>query len=223
MTFAWVRFLQRFAAKTNTRGYGAIANGLKAYVRHWHSGLFRLGLVVSTLIMTSVWILGTPAALADLNDDRYDGNIFALYAGNGSIAPPRVSLEATLKQQKPALLVFYVDDSRDCKHYASVVSRLDAFYGRAANFIPIMADAISANTSPDPTEPGYYFKGVVPHTILFDQSGQVRLDETGELTFEQVDDVFRQVFDLLPRSESVELRRRVVNEINTELVEEPVQ
>jgi hypothetical protein len=30
--------------------------------------------------------------------------------------------------------------------------------------------------------------------------------------------VLREVFDLLPRSESVELKRRTVNEFNTELV-----
>ncbi len=43
------------------------------------------------------------------------------------------------------------------------------------------------------------------------------LNKKGQVPFEQVDDAFRQVFKLLPRSESAELKRRVVNEINTEL------
>jgi len=44
------------------------------------------------------------------------------------------------------------------------------------------------------------------------------LDESGQVSFEKVDTVFREVFDLLPRSESTTLKRRPVNELNTELV-----
>ena len=55
---------------------------------------------------------------------------------------------------------------------------------------------------------------------MFDTEGTVRLNETGIVSYEQVDDVMREVFDLLPRTESVELRRRPINEVNSELVEE---
>ncbi|MEM9772901.1 MAG: thioredoxin family protein, partial [Cyanobacteria bacterium P01_D01_bin.73] len=48
--------------------------------------------------------------------------------------------------------------------------------------------------------------------------GKVRFDQTGELSYETVDDVFREVFDLMPREKSQELRRRPVNELNVELV-----
>ena len=157
--------------------------------------------------------------MAGLNDDKYDGNIFVLYAGNGSLVPSRESLADALKQKRPALLVFYLDDSSDCKQYATVVSRLQAPYGRAATFIPINIDSLPLKSKYEPTEPAYYYKGLVPQTVLIDQKGKVVLNETGQLPYERVDDVFRQVFDLLPRSESVELKRRTVNEINTELVE----
>lgn len=159
-------------------------------------------------------------ALASLTDDRYDGNIFALYAGNGAIVPPRVSLAQSLKQEKPTLLFFYVDDSSDCKEYSFVISQLQAPYGRVANFVPVMADSIPLKESFAPNEPGYYFKGSVPQTLLLDGSGQVRFDRTGALKYEVVDDVFREVFNLLPREESQELRRRPVNELNVELVPE---
>jgi thiol-disulfide isomerase/thioredoxin len=158
-----------------------------------------------------------PAALAGINDDRFDGNIFVLYAGNGSLVPPKVTLAASLEQKKPVLLVFYVDDSRDCKQYAPVVSRMQAFYGRAANFVLVNVDAIVPKSSYKPSEPGYYYKGVVPQVLVFNQSGDVVLNEKGLVPFEQVDDTFREVFDLLPRSKSVELKRRLVNEFNTEL------
>ncbi|NEN96586.1 MAG: thioredoxin family protein, partial [Moorea sp. SIO3I7] len=74
--------------------------------------------------LLSCWyLLGTPSALASFDDDSFDGNIFALYAGNGSIVPPRITLEDSLRRKKPALLVFYVDDSRDCKLYSVTISK----------------------------------------------------------------------------------------------------
>jgi hypothetical protein len=161
---------------------------------------------------------GTPAAWAGLTDDNYDGNIFALYAGNGSLVPPKVSLADSLRYGRPALVVIYVDDSRDCKAFASVISQLQAPYGRVANFIPIMADSIPVKASYSPDEPGYYFHDAVPQTLVFNAQGQLVFNETGIVSYEAIDDVMREVFDLLPRSESEELRRRPLNEVNTELV-----
>lgn len=177
--------------------------------------------VLVGVICVLCW-LGHPLnAWAGLEDDRYDGNIFALYAGNGSLVPPRVSLAQSLKQDnRPTLMVFYVDDSSDCKQFTSVISQLQAPYGRAADFIPVMADSIPIRESYPPDEPGYYFKGSVPQTVVLDQQGNVRLNETGFVSYEAIDDVMREVFDLLPRSESEELRRRPVNEVNSELVED---
>ena len=164
-------------------------------------------LTIAIAVLVS-WLTVSGTALAGLNDDHFDGNIFALYAGNGSLVPPRVTLAQALKQERPTLLVFF----------SSVVSQLQAPYGRAASFVPVMADAIPVKDTYEPTEPGYYFKGVVPQTVVFDATGTVRLDEVGTASYEEIDDVMRQVFDLLPRSESVELRRRPINEVNGELV-----
>jgi len=169
------------------------------------------------LVLSCLFVLGMPPALAGLNDDHFDGNIFVLYGGNGSLVPPKVPLAEALKRDKPALLVFYVDDSSDCKRYAPVVSQIQAFYGRAVNLIPVNVDAIPAKSTYAPTEPGYYYGGVVPQVIVFNQSGQVVLNKKGQVPYEQVDDTFREVFNLLPRSESAELKRRPVNEFNTEL------
>ncbi|MEN8443536.1 MAG: thioredoxin family protein, partial [Cyanobacteria bacterium J06555_13] len=43
-------------------------------------------------------------------------------------------------------------------------------------------------------------------------------NEAGQVPYEKIDDLLRTVFDLLPRTESVELKRRPINEVNTELV-----
>lgn len=172
------------------------------------------------VLLTAATLLGLWAspAWAGLNDDNYDGNIFALYAGNGSIVPPKYSLAQSLQQDKPTLLFFYVDDSRDSKAFSSVVSQLQAPYGRAANFIAIAADSIPEKATYEPNEPGYYFKNSVPHTVIFNESGDVVFNEIGQVAYEKIDDKLREVFDLLPREESVELRRRPVNEVNSELV-----
>ncbi|MEW6497193.1 MAG: thylakoid membrane photosystem I accumulation factor [Cyanobacteriota bacterium] len=191
----------------------------KFLIRHLGTRLIAHCLLGLVATLGCLLLLGTPSALASLNDDKFDGNIFVLYAGNGSLVPSRTSLAESMKREKPALLVFYVDDSSDCKQYSTVVSQLQEPYGRAATFIPVNIDSLPVKSKYEPTEPGYYYKGLVPQTVLIDQKGKVVLDETGQLPYERVDDGFREVFDLLPRSQSVELKRRTFNEFNTELVE----
>ncbi|MCW6038579.1 thylakoid membrane photosystem I accumulation factor [Spirulina subsalsa FACHB-351] len=173
--------------------------------------------LLSLLIGAIALFCWVAPAWANLDDDRYDGNMFVIYAGNGSLVPPSTSLADSLKQQRPAIVVFYVDDSRDCKQYAIIVSRMQEYYGRAASIIPISVDALPVKDRYEPNEPGYYYQGGVPQTVIFDQEGKVRLNEVGIIAYEKADDVLREIFNLLPRSESVELKRRTLNEFNTEL------
>ena len=173
-------------------------------------------LSILTLIIC-LFITTIQPAIAGIDDDRYDGNIFVVYAGNGSLVPPAQTLEQTLAEHKPAILTFYVENSSDCKQYAIVVSQLQAFYGRAAEIIPINVDAIPPQKSYKPTEPGYYYSGEVPQVVVFDQSGKVVLNKKGQVPYEDIDDRLREVFDLLPRTESVRLKRRSFNELSSEL------
>ncbi|MEO1148028.1 MAG: thylakoid membrane photosystem I accumulation factor [Cyanobacteria bacterium J06638_22] len=190
-----------------------MAQGLNPSMKTWLKR-WVLGGAIALLVLFS-WM---PPASAGVNDDRYEGNIFPLYAGNGYLVPPRVTLKQSFDRKTPTVLVFYIDDSRDCKKFAPVLSSVDAFYGRVVNIIPIDADAIPVKDNYDRTEPGYYYKGFVPQTLVLDQAGDVVLDKVGDIPYENVDDVLRVVFDLLPRDESIELKRREVNELNTELV-----
>lgn len=170
------------------------------------------------LVLGCLFVLGMPSALAGINDDRYDGNVFVLYGGNASLVPAKITLEKSLQQSDRAtLLVLYLDDCSDCKQYAPVVSRLQAFYGRATYIIPVNVDTIPPKSSFAPTEAGYYYKGVVPQVVLFDRAGKIVLNKQGQVPYEQVDDILREVFDLLPRSESQELKRRSFNEFSSEL------
>ncbi|MEM8673542.1 MAG: thylakoid membrane photosystem I accumulation factor [Cyanobacteria bacterium P01_G01_bin.67] len=164
----------------------------------------------------SLWI--TPVS-ATINDDHYEGNIYILYGGNGSLVPPRMDLATSLKREKPAILVFYVDDSSDCKQFSIVVTRLQEFYGRAASIIPVTVDSL-VDKEYSPEEAGYYYSGVVPETVILDQQGQVVYDGKGQVPYEEMDDVLREVFDLLPRSESQVLKRRSFNEFNSGMTSE---
>jgi thiol-disulfide isomerase/thioredoxin len=150
-------------------------------------------------------------------DDRYEGNIFVVYAGNGSLVPPRETLPTALSEHKPIFMIFYVDDSSDCKQYASTMNQVQAFYGRPSEIIPVNVDAITPKDKYEPTEPGYYYSGKVPQVVVFNQEGKVVLNKTGQIPFEEIDDKFRQMFDLLPRTESAQLKRRSFNEFSSEL------
>lgn len=159
-----------------------------------------------------------PSALAGIKDDSYEGNVFVLYGGNASLVPAKQNLEKSLQQNKRAtLLIFYLDDCSDCKQYAPVVSRLQAFYGKATNIIPVNIDSIPPKSTYTPSEPGYYYEGIVPQIVVFNQAGKIVLNKKGQVPYEEIDDTLREVFDLLPRSESVELKRRHVNEFSSEL------
>jgi len=179
----------------------------------------RLGL---TLMLTLVLTLGlgfSQTAWASIDDDRLDGNIFVVYAGNGSLVPPRLNLTESFARKLPVILVYYLDDNSDCKQYAFIVSRLQEFYGRAASIVPVSVDSILPKSSYKKNEPGYYYQGVIPQTVILDQKGKMIFNGKGQIKFEVMDDILRGLFNLLPRSQSVQLKQKTFNEFNSELVE----
>jgi hypothetical protein len=191
-------------------------------LRHFKNSLiiFRSNILVAAVLIWFSFSIAIPAAAhASIQDDRFDGNIFALYAGNGSLVPPRVTLAQSLSGERPTLLTFYIEDSKDCKQFSNVISELQAYYGKVIDFIPVNVDSIPAAVSHYTSQdPGFYYQGKVPQTLLFDASGKKVIEILGKGTFNQFDDALREIFNLLPRSESIELKRRPLNEINAELV-----
>ena len=171
------------------------------------------------IVCTNIFWVNTSPAIASIDNDKYEGNIFILYAGNGSLVPPRIDLKESLKRGTPVILVYYIDDSSDCKQYSFVVSRLQEFYGRAASIIPVSVDSLSLNAEYNPDEPGYYYEGKVPQTVILNQEGEVVFNKSGQQKYEAMDDVLREVFELVPRSESVQLKRRSFNEYNAEITD----
>lgn len=169
------------------------------------------------LLLSCLLLVDVQSASAGIEDDRYDGNLFVVYAGNGSLVPAKITLAKALAEHKPTFLAFYIDDSSDSKKYAIVISTVQEFYGRAAEIIPVNVDTIPAKKTYSSTEPGYYYSGGVPQVVVFNQSGEVVLNKKGQVPYEEIDDRFREIFNLLPRTESVELKRRSFNEFSSEL------
>jgi hypothetical protein len=176
------------------------------------------GLAALIAIWVCILLLGTPPAYASLTDDRFDGNVFALYGGNSSLVNPKFNIQQSLERHKPVIVVLYVEDSRDSKVFASTISQIQSFYANELTFVTYNVDAIVPGTTLTPQNPGYYYQGVVPQTVILDENGKVTLNAKGVIPFEQIDDKLREVFDLLPRSQSVQLKRRQLNEVNTELI-----
>ncbi|WP_322505608.1 thylakoid membrane photosystem I accumulation factor [Chroococcidiopsis cubana] len=171
------------------------------------------------LFVVFSYCLGIPSALAGINDDNYEGT-FCVVWWKCLTSTTKTTLEKSMAaSDRATLLVLYLDDCSDCKQYASAVSRMQAFYGRATDIIPVNVDTILPELTYKPTEPGYYYKGAVPQVIVFDKAGKVVLNETGQVPYERVDDTLREVFDLLPRTESSELKRRSFNEFSSEVTE----
>ncbi|OUL26454.1 hypothetical protein BV378_12875 [Nostoc sp. RF31YmG] len=191
-------------------------NGIKFLFLHKKTNWQRL-IFKALVLLACLFIVNIPSAFAGIKDDVYDGNIFVVYAGNGSLVPAKQTLAQAIAEHKPVFLAFYVDDSKDCKEYAITISRVQEFYGKAAEIIPLSVDTIPSKKTYSPTEPGYYYSGVVPQVVVFDRLGKVVLNKQGQVPFEEIDDRFREVFDLLPRTESVQLKRRSFNEFSSEL------
>jgi len=171
-----------------------------------------------TLILSLVWLWGSPAA-ALLNDDRYDGNIFALYGSNGGMIPPRTTLEESQKYGRPALLVYYIDDSRDCKPYAAAIANLQVRYGVGINVLAYSVDGLDFR---DPQGPGRFYGGQVPQTILFDASGTPVYESVGNRPLAEVENAIRALFDL-PFVPPGQLIPQPFNEVQTGYGVKPLQ
>jgi hypothetical protein len=53
------------------------------------------------MVLVLAIAVASPAS-ANLQDDHYDGNIFVLYGGNGSLVPPRSNLAQSLQINRPS-------------------------------------------------------------------------------------------------------------------------
>jgi hypothetical protein len=136
--------------------------------------------------LTVALALGPWPAWASLSDDRYDGNIFALYAGNGSLVPPRSTLAQSMAGHRVAALVFYLDDSSVSKRFAPVVSELQRIWGNRIDLIPLVTDPLQNRSAADAADPATYWSGVIPQVVILNGDGRVVFDASGQVNVDTI-------------------------------------
>jgi hypothetical protein len=161
--------------------------------------------------------LAAPAAAA-LDDDRYDGNIFALYAGNGSLVPPRSNLSQALADGRVAVVIYYLDDSSVSKRFAPVVSELQRLWGQAIELIPLVTDPLQNRPIEGPGDPAGYWKGTIPQVVIFDQQGKVVFDASGQVDVDAINLVVSQLTGIAMAPRSGNSATMSFNELNSEVV-----
>lgn len=159
-----------------------------------------------------------PAAQAALNTNSYDGNIYALYAGNGSLVPPRNNLEQTLADQRPAVVVYYLDDDAASKRFAPVVSELQRLWGNQVELIPLTTDALQNRPERGPTDPAHYWRGLLPQVVVFNAEGRVLLDQSGQVPLLEINQALSEATGIELPAELAGGDLRSFNELNAEVV-----
>ena len=129
-------------------------------------------------------------ANAARDTDSYDGNIFPIYAGNGSIVPPQTTLKDALKNRRVSVLFFYLDDSSDSKAMAPIISGLDLIWRNNIDIIALTTDELQDKKKSDQqNEPNYYWNGLIPQTIILDSDGEVKFDQNGMVNIEEINKI----------------------------------
>jgi len=125
--------------------------------------------------------------------DSYDGNIFPIYAGNGSLVPPQTTLKEAIKNKRVSILFFYLDDSADSKALAPIIAGLDLIWKNNIDIIPLTTDELQNKDFTDPIEEGFYWNGYIPQTIIIDENGLVKFDKNGLIDLDEVNQVISEI------------------------------
>ena len=174
-------------------------------------------LAIVLLLVGSLNALAGPAAAA-LDDDRYDGNIFALYAGNGSLVPPRSSLSQSLEDGRVTVVIYYLDDSSVSKRFAPVVSELQRLWGQKVELIPLVTDPLQNRPIEGPGDPAGYWNGTIPQVVIFDGEGKLVFDASGQVDVDAINTVISQATGIAMAPESGKSSTVSFNELNSEVV-----
>ncbi len=146
--------------------------------------------------------------------DSYDGNIFPIYAGNGSLVPPKSNLSDSLKKKRTSVIIFYLDDSSTSKAFAPVVSGLKLLWNTSIDLIPLTIDEFQGKQSNDPKDESYYWRGRIPQIVVIDKEGHVVLDKEGQTSISEINEAISKATGL-PKPE-FEITIKTFNDYNSE-------
>ena len=170
---------------------------------------------ILSLTITIVICFNCPA-IAARDTNTYDGNIFPIYAGNGSIVPPKTSLKQSINEGKVSVIFFYLDDSADSKKMAPTISSLDLIWGNNINILGYTTDLIQNNKQSDsPEESSYYWSGLIPQTVIINKDGELVFDKNGQVSINELNKVISESTGINKNGENYSIES--YNEYNSEL------
>ena len=146
--------------------------------------------------------------------DSYDGNIYPIYAGNGSLVPPPSTLQESLINKRTSVLVFYLDDSSTSKYFAPVVSGIKLLWSSSIDLIPLATDEIQTRVTNQKTDPAFYWRGSIPQVVVIDGEGNVILDEDGQVPIEKINTAIGKATGL--KQPDFQISIKSFNEYNSE-------
>ena len=168
--------------------------------------------VFSSLLILIFLYVNPVYSARDTNS--YDGNIFPIYAGNGSLVPPPSTLSESLKNERTSVLVFYLDDSSTSKEFAPVVSGIKLLWSSSVDLIPLSIDELDNDDQKTSKDPGFYWHGKIPQVVILDGKGNVLLDKEGQVSFDEINNAITKGTGL--KKPDFDLTIKSFNEYNSE-------
>ncbi len=159
-------------------------------------------------------IIATNPVYSARDTNSYDGNIFPIYAGNGSLVPPPSTLSESLKNKRTSVLVFYLDDSSTSKEFAPVVSGIKLLWSSSIDLIPLSIDEIDNEEKKTIADPGYYWHGKIPQVVILDGDGNVLLDKEGQVSIDDINNAISESTGLAKPDFDITIKS--FNEYNSE-------
>ena len=167
--------------------------------------------LLSLIFLLGIFFISPVNAARDT--DSYDGNIFPIYAGNGSLVPPPNDLSNSLQNKRTSVIIYYLDDSATSKAFAPVVSGLKLLWSSSIDLIPITTDELQRDTK-DPRKESYYWHGRIPQVVVIDGGGKVVLDQEGQVPIETINQAISSATGL--NEPSFKIKIKSFNEYNSE-------
>ena len=171
-------------------------------------------LIAAILSITLTITFLAASAFAARDTNSYDGNIFPIYAGNGSLVPPPSKLSDSLDKNRTSVVIFYLDDSATSKAFAPVVSGLKLLWKSSIDLLPITTDELQGNQSDNLRDESLDGQGNIPQIVVTDGEGNVVLDEEGQVPIETINKAISTASGLDEPSFSIKIK--TLNEYNSE-------
>ena len=176
--------------------------------------LARLLKPLAALALSLVLVLGLAAPSQAARDtNSYDGNIYALYAGNGSLVPPHTTLSQALEEHRAIVLGFFLDDSAASKAFAPLLSDLSGRWGKVVDLIALPSEPYRVDPKAPVGDPSHYWRGTVPQLLVINSEGKVLLDVDGRMDPTEIEAALSEATGLSISNN--ERRSTSFNEINS--------